>query len=165
MSNPFHTGLGQGLLEPSNNSNCSQGSFCQVVWRVLFTKMTHQSVAGRGNGASTRAHLHMLRKVLKKECSYTIAILFATETENRLYGLFREQKLSLKDQRMTQQMIKLMCVTKVILRVPNRRFFPRINLPAQMGQAAHVNWALWDHRCLPFETKKYHKSYPHIKAK
>ena len=40
-------------------------------------------------------------------------------------------------------MIKLMCVTKVILRVPNRRFFPRINLPAQMGQAAHVNWALW----------------------
>ena len=113
--------------------------------------MTHQSVAGPGNDASARAHVHPLRKVLKKK-NPPYAILFATETENSRYGLFRKQTLSLKDQRMTQQMIKLMCVTKVILRVPNRRFFPRINLPAQMGQAAHVNWALscalWDHRCL-----------------
>ena len=75
--------MGQGLLEPSTNSNGSQGSFCQVVWRVLFTKMTHQSVAGPGNGASARVHVHMLRKVLKKE-NPPYAILFATETENRL---------------------------------------------------------------------------------
>ena len=100
MSNPdaFDTGLGQGLLEPSTNSNGSQGSFCQVVWRVLFTKMTHQSVAGPGNVTSAGAHVH--RKVLKKE-NPPHAILSATEAENSLYGFFREQKLSLKDQRMT----------------------------------------------------------------
>ena len=62
--------------------------------------MTHQSVAGPGNGASARVHVHMLRKVLKKK-NPPYAILFATETENSPYGLFREQMLSLKDQRMT----------------------------------------------------------------
>ena len=56
--------------------------------------MTHQSVAGPGNGASTRAHVHTLRKVLKK--NVPIAILSATDTENSLYGLFKEQELSLK---------------------------------------------------------------------
>ena len=63
--------------------------------------MTHQSVAGPGNGASARARVHMLRKVLRKKENPPYAILFATETENSPYGLFREQKLSLKDQRMT----------------------------------------------------------------
>ena len=64
--------------------------------------MTHQSVAGPGpgNDASTKALVHPLRKVLKKK-NAPIAILSATETENSLYGLFREQTLSLRDQRMT----------------------------------------------------------------
>ena len=62
--------------------------------------MTHQSVAGPGNGASARVHVHMLRKVLKKE-NPPYAILSATDTENSSKGLFREQKLSLKGQRMT----------------------------------------------------------------
>ena len=60
--------------------------------------MTHQSVAGPGNGTSARVHVH--RKVLKKE-NPPHALLSATEAENSLYGFFREQKLSLKDQRMT----------------------------------------------------------------
>ena len=60
--------------------------------------MTHQSVAGPGNGTSARAHVH--RKVLKKE-NPPHALLSATEAEHSLYGFFREQKLSLKDQRMT----------------------------------------------------------------
>ena len=44
---------------------------------------------------------------------------------------------SLKYQGIVSQMTWLRCVTKVILRVPNRPFFPRINLPSQMGQPAH----------------------------
>ena len=86
MSNPdaFDISLGQEPLIPSNNWNDSEDSFCQVVWRVLFTKMTHQSVAGPGNGASARARVHMLRKVLRKKENPPYAILFATETENSL---------------------------------------------------------------------------------
>ena len=85
MSNPdvFDTSLSQQPLIPSNNWSDSQDSFCQVVWRVLFTKMTHQSVAGPGNGASARVHVHMLRKVLKKE-NPPYASLSATDTENSL---------------------------------------------------------------------------------
>ena len=41
--------------------------------------------------------------------------------------------LSLKYQGIVWQMTKLTRMTKVILRDPNRLFFPRINLPSQMG--------------------------------
>ena len=40
----------------------------------------------------------------------------------------------IKAQGIVSQMTKLKRVTKAILRVPNRLFFPRINLPSQMGQ-------------------------------
>ena len=44
------------------------------------------------------------------------------------------ERLSLKYQGIMSQMTKLTRVTKAILRVPNRLFFSRINLPSQMGQ-------------------------------
>ena len=91
MSNldAFDISLGQEPLIPSTNWNGSQGSFCQVVWRVLFTKMTHQSVAGPGNGTSARAHVH--RKVLKKE-NPPHALLPATLRLKMVYMAFSENK-------------------------------------------------------------------------
>ena len=78
---------------------------------------------------------------LRVKCTWVHGLKLFLEFYNSDQSSFYQQRevvwtierLSLKYQGIMSQMTKLTRVTKAILRVPNRLFFLRINLPSQMG--------------------------------
>ena len=132
------------------------------VWQVLFARMTHLL---RSNDVYPAADIWPCLSTFHLCSTQTSSTLNTKLHDNppcQAHGLklFMEfynsdqssfyqqrevvwtiERLSLKYQGIMSQMTKLTRVTKAILRVPNRLFFLRINLPSQMGhqQAARAN--------------------------